>query len=42
MMHPDVYKALAEAVGEEEAVKGLQNILKARTAEMGEGDEKQT
>lgn len=42
MMHPDVYKALAEAVGEEEAVKGLQNILKARTAEMEEGDEKQT
>ena len=42
MMHPAIYKKLADAVGEEEAVKGLQNIMKARTAEMEEGDESQT
>lgn len=42
MMHPATYKKLADAVGEEEAAEGLRNILKTRTAEMEEGDEKRT
>ena len=34
MMHPAIYKKLADAVGEEEAVNGLRNLAKAKAKEM--------
>lgn len=34
MMHPAIYKKLADAVGEEEAAEGLRNLAKAKVEEM--------
>lgn len=42
MMHPAVYKRLADVYGEDEAAEGLRNLAKAKAAEMEEGNEKQT